>query len=298
MPLIRQPQRLLAALAISTLGSALPAIAQTEIPPQFSAYDAESRLVVDTQPYVEIISALSVPENGRTLIAYDIAHAQGLPFLSEYADYLGAIPVEDLNRDEQLAFWLNTRNFLLVQALAEERRVRGFKKKRGTPEAPGSFWTETRLTVGDTSLSLQDIEQNILFAGWDDPNIIYGLYQGIKGGPALPRKPFTGANVSAELAEAGRIFNAESRNFRVRNQTVRVSTYFDWYLPLAFDGNEQALRQHLAGFAKQDQQQLVSADGILTRRNLSTDFEQYRARQVQTSIPSNSGYTPSGGFGS
>ncbi|NQY99010.1 MAG: hypothetical protein HRT82_17790, partial [Henriciella sp.] len=99
MPLIRQPQRLLAALAVSALGSTLPTIAQTETPSQFSAYDAESRLVVDTQPYVEIISALSVPENGRTLIAYDIAHAQGLPFLSEYADYLGAIPVEDLNRD-------------------------------------------------------------------------------------------------------------------------------------------------------------------------------------------------------
>lgn len=298
MPLICQPQRLLAALAVSALGTALPTIAQTETPSQFSAFDAESRLVVDTQPYVEIISALSVPENGRTLIAYDIAHAQGLPFLSEYADYLGAIPVEDLDRDEQLAFWLNTRNFLFVQAIAEEGRVRGFKKKRGTPEAPGSFWTEKRLTVGGTPLSLQDIEQNILFAGWDDPNIIYGLYQGIKGGPALPREPFTGANVSAELAEAGRIFNAESRNFRVRNQTVRVSTYFDWYLPLAFDGNEQALRQHLAGYAKQDQQQLVSADGNLTRRNLSTDFEQYRARQVQSSIPSSSGYTSSGGFGS
>jgi len=176
--------------------------------------------------------------------------------------------------------------------------VRGYKKKRGEPAAPGAFWTEKRITVAGTSLSLQDIEQDILFAGWDDPNIMFGLYQGMKGGPPLPRVAFTGADVTAQLAEAGRRFNNDTRNFRVRRDTVRISSYYDWYLPLAFDGDEAALRQHLAGFAKSGEQELVRNTGKIDRKTLSTDFEQYRTRQNTGGGFGSGGARPSGGVGS
>nr|WP_070960033.1 DUF547 domain-containing protein [Hyphomonas sp. Mor2] len=299
MPYSHQSRRLLAAIAVTAFGFSVSPAALAEDPVLFQAYTAESALVVETAPYEEIIGALSVPENGRTLIAYDVAKAQALPFFSRYVDYLANVPVEALNRDEQLAYWLNTRNTLLIQALAEEGRVRGFKRKRGTPQDPGAFWTATRITVAGSPLSLQEIEENILFAGWDDPNIVFGLYQGLKGGPALPRKPFTGANVHAELAEAGRLFTSESRNFRVRGDKVRISSYFDWYLPLAYGGDERALRTHLATFARAEQQDLVRDSGALDRRNLSTDFEQYRTRQAGPGLSSGSGGTrPAGGYGS
>ena len=190
--------------------------------PLIATYDDASTTVVDTAAYSEIITALSVTERGRTLIAYDVANARALPFFQQYVNYLSGVPVETLSRDEQLAYWLNTRNILLVQGLAEQRRHSGFKKKRGTPSEPGQFWTEDRITVSGVALSLQDIEQNILFAGWDDPNIIFGLYQGVEGGPALPRQAFTGANVHTQLAEAGRRFTTLPSNFRVRGDKVRI----------------------------------------------------------------------------
>lgn len=300
MPTPRLPRSIFSALAVSALGalSALPMSAETS--PLIASYDDTSTVVVDTASYSELISALSVSERGRTLIAYDVANARALPFFKQYVDYLSGIQVETLNRDEQLAYWLNTRNILLVQGLAEQKRHSGFKKKRGTPADPGAFWTADRITVAGVSLSLQDIEQNILFAGWDNPNIVFGLYQGVEGGPALPRRAFTGANVHAELAEAGRRFTTLPSNFRVRGNKVRISTYFDWYLDLAYDGDEAALRQHLAGFAKDDQTSLVSVDGALTRKKLSTSFEQYRTRQAGTgSGASTSGARSTrGGFGS
>lgn len=280
MPHTRKSKTILAALAASTvlafpLGGALAQDAGV-----FSAYDETSTASVDTEPYQEIITALSVPERGRTLVAYDVAKSQALPFFRQYVDYLASIPVETLNRDEQLAYWLNTRNVLLVQALAEERRISGFKRKRGTPDEPGAFWTAPRITVSGVELSLQDIEQDILFAGWDDPNIIFGLYQGIEGGPALPRKAFSGAAVKTELAEAGRRFVTLPSNFRVRGDKVRISSYFDWYGALAYQGDDAALRQHLSTLAKPDQIEAVRAEGKISRRNLSTSFEQYRTRQA------------------
>ena len=300
MSSLRFKPALIAALSAMAIAATLPA--QSQAQPLFSLSVEDSTATVDGTPYSEIIRALTVAEHGRTLVAYDVAYAQALPFFDEYADYLAQIPVETLNRDEQLAYWLNTRNFLLVKGLAEERRIRGFKKKRGTPTDPGKFWTETRITVSGQALSLQDIETQILFAGWDNPNIIFGLYQGVRGGPPLPREPFTGANINAELAEAARRFNSESRNFRVRGETVRISSYFDWYFDLAYAGDEAALRSHLATLAAPQHQTLVREDAKLDRRTLSTEFELYRTRQANAGAGTNGGSTGgarvSRGFGS
>ena len=298
MPYQSRFRATLAAIALTTGGLAIPLSANAETSSQFAAYSAESTAIVNTTPYSEFLSALTIPERGRTLVAYEIAHAQGLPFMREYADYLAGVPVSQLNRDEQLAYWLNTRNFLLIHAIAEERRVRGFKNKRGTPSNPGSLWTSPRITVEGTSLSLQDIEKDILFAGWDEPNIVFGLYQGVKGGPALPREPFTGANVKDQLAEAARRFNSLPNNLRVRGDKVRISTYYDWYLPLAFSGSEESLRTHLSGLAKPADQQTVANAETLDRRKLSTDFEQYRVRQAAAGSGSSGRSVRSGGFGS
>lgn len=297
MPQVHKPYAIFAALALSAL-SASPAItAAAQAQTAFTAYDETSTAMVDTGPYQEIISALSVPERGRTLVAYDVARAQALPFFQQYVNYLSDVEVETLNRDEQLAFWLNTRNILLVQAIAEERRISGFKRKRGTPDAPGAFWTEQRITVSGVPLSLQEIERDILFAGWDDPNVIFGLYQAIEGGPALPRQAFSGAEVKTQLAKAGHRFVSLPRNLRVRGNKVRLSTYFDWYAKLAYDGDEVLMRAHLATLVKPDEKDLVRTDGTLSRRNLSTSFEQYRTRQASAGSGS-SGSSFSRGAGS
>ena len=127
---------------------------------------------------------------------------------------------------------------------------------------------------------------------------MFGLYQGVKGGPALQREPFTGANVTNQLAEAARRFNSLPNNLRVRGDKVRISTYYDWYLPLAFDGSEEALRTHLSGLAKPADQQTVANAETLDRRKLSTDFEQYRVRQAAAGSGSSGRSVRSGGFGS
>lgn len=260
----------------------------------FATHDKANTATVETQPYSGIIAALTIEERGRSLVAFDIARAEARPFFQQYVDYLAAIPVETLNRNEQLAYWLNTRNVLLIQALAEERRVSRFKRKRGTPDDPGAFWTDNRITVSGISLSLQDIEENILFAGWDDPNLIFGLYQAMEGGPALPREPYSGDRVTEQLAEAGRTFVSSPRNLRVRGNSVRITTYFDWYSNFAYGGDETLLRQHLSSLVREDQKAVVSTDGKLSRRDLSTSFEQFRTRQVGAGVGSGGSRPPVG----
>lgn len=294
----RLPYRsMIAALALSAAALAAPAVSSAETGALFSASDEASVLVVDHRRYSEFVEHVTVRERGRTLIAQEIAHRQARPFLADYVQYLSSIPVERLNRDEQLAYWLNTRNVLLFQAIAEESRIRDFKRKRGTPSEPGAWWTRARMTVGGQELSMQDIEENILFAGWDDPNIMFGLYQGIRGGPELPRSPFTGEHVKTQLAEAARAFASESANVRVRSNSVRISTYFDWYAPLAHEGDEAALREHIATIARPREQAQIREIDELDRRRLSTAFEQFRIRQPSLNTGGGGGGA-SGGYGS
>ena len=106
MPQVHKPYAIFAALALSAL-SASPAItAAAQAQTAFTAYDETSTAMVDTGPYQEIISALSVPERGRTLVAYDVARAQALPFFQQYVNYLSDVesgcitPVEMIFRKE------------------------------------------------------------------------------------------------------------------------------------------------------------------------------------------------------
>ncbi len=289
MPQSRPTRALFAALAVVL---ASPLAAQAEEASLFTEYDAASVAVVDNTAYSGMIEGLTAIQRGRPLVAYEIARAQARPFFEEYADFLEGVPVSQLNRDEQLAFWLNTRNVLFIKGVVDESRIRRFKQMRGTPSDPGAFWTEKRITIEGEALSLQDIEERVLFAGWDDPNIIFGLYQGSKGGPALPLEPFTGSTVHQTLATAGERFTADSRNFRVRGDSIRISTYFDWYLPLAYKNDEAALRAHLASFADD-----ATPAATFSRKALSTDFEQYRVRQVNVDLGGRSS-AGSSGFGS
>ena len=294
MPKSRPSHVLFAAMAVAL---ASPLVANAEDTALFTTYDASSTAAVDNSPYINMIEGLTATQRGRPLVAYEFARTQARPFFAQYLRYLEGVQVDQLNRDEQLAYWLNTRNFLLIKGAVDENRIRRYKQLRGTPTDPGAFWTEKRIRVNGTELSLQDIEQDILFAGWDDPNIIFGLYQGSKGGPVLPREPFAGATVHQALATAGRRFNADSRNFRVRGDTVRISEYFDWYLPLAYNNDEAKLRTHLASFADADAQVLVQDTAKLTRRSFSTDFEQHRIRQTNVDLGGRSS-AGAGGFGS
>ena len=294
MPQNLNSKSYLAVVAISTLSMFHVGSGVAQEIQVFATHDEANTATVETQPYSEIIAALTIEERGRSLIAFDIARAEARPFFQQYVDYLAAIPVETLNRNEQLAYWLHTRNVLLIQALAEERRVSRFKRKRGTPDDPGAFWTDNRITVSGISLSLQDIEENILFAGWDDPNLIFGLYQAMEGGPTLPREPYSGDRVTEQLAEAGRTFVSSPRNLRVRGNNVRITTYFDWYSNFAYGGDETEMRQHLSSLVREDQKAVVRTDGKVSRRDLSTSFEQFRTRQVGAGVGSGGSRPPVG----
>jgi len=93
------------------------------------------------------------------------------------------------------------------------------------------------LTVDGVALSLNDIQFNILKHNYaNNPLIIYGLYQGIIGGPNIRKSAYTGADVYRALANNAIEFTNSNRGtygssknpevFRVSSLYERNKSYF------------------------------------------------------------------------
>ncbi|MEL6324533.1 MAG: hypothetical protein AAFQ84_09930, partial [Pseudomonadota bacterium] len=188
--------------------------------------------------------------------------------------------------------WLNTRNILIVQAMAESNSRRRMQRARGTAEAPGSMWTEKRISFGDTELSIEDIEKDIILANWSDtPNVIFGLYQGTQGGAGLPAEGFRGETVHAELAATGKTFINARSGVRARRNSVEIPELFYWYNDAFFGGDEAAMTAHLATLAEGDRAEALTSGRQTKARKFSYRSDELIIRQQ--SVPTAGG---AGGF--
>jgi len=216
----------------------------------FAAHDENSKARIDHGAFAQILDAFGVMERGRLQIYYSALRQQGLPYLERYISGLANLPVSSLSRSEQMAYWLNLRNALVLESIAAKSTNRKFKSSRGDALSPGEAWTQKRVSVSGVSLSIQDIEKGILLRQFADPNLLYGLYQGSKGGPALSRDPFSGSNVRFQLRQLGIDYVNAGRAVRVKSGEARVPALYQWYIYDLFDGEDQAVIAHLKGLAE------------------------------------------------
>jgi hypothetical protein len=158
-------------------------------------------------------------------------------------------PLENFSRNEQLAYWLNLYNVTVLNEIVAVYPKRNLKT---LIQGKRSVFSEKRLTVAGVHLSLDDIQNTILKQNYDsNPLVIYGLYQGIVGGPSIRTSAYTGANVYLALEDNAHEFvNSNRGTFGWDKGIFRVSSFYDRnsaYFP-EFDANlSQHLLQYLDG---------------------------------------------------
>ena len=274
---------LLGAAAFMMLAGPLAA-AETTLPPEAFAQLTQaaetSQTAVNYSPLGDFNNAFTDEQRGRTRIAYAAVKTDGSVFLAQYMRYLANVNVTALSRDDQLAYWLNTRNLLIVQAMADAPNRRRLNRLRGTATAPGPMWTEKRITVGGVELSIDDIERGILLAHFnDDPNLLYGLYQGTSSGPSFPETAFTGDTVRPQLAALGQEFVNSRAGVKASRSKVEVPAIYDWYGDALFGGDEAARTAHLAGLATGRRAERLSAATSFKIRKFSYSSDELVLRQ-------------------
>lgn len=262
---------------------------------RFAARSESSAAVPDYAPFDKYIEAFSVSSGKRLLFSFAASKEEGSAYLRQYANFLAGASPATLAGDDQLAFWLNLRNVLVLAHLSESGGRADMMRDRGAGGAPGPAWTAKVITIDDVPLSIDDIERGIILANWKDPRVLYGLYQGSAGGPSAARRAFRGQTVWADLEAAASTYLRTTAGFQLTKQGAEVSAIFDWYSAELFGGSESALRAHLEERIPERARARFAATSAISYRKFSYKLDNFIQRTAQRPIE---GGQPTYGTGS
>ncbi len=174
----------------------------------------------------------------------------------------GQIPLKHFTRSEQLAYWLNLYNISLLDRLAQIYPERNLKQEL---TGRNSILNEKFLNVSGIPLSLNDIHYTILRWNYDsNPMVIYGLYQGVVGGPNIRNIAYTGENVHRLLEDNAREFiNSNRGTYPAGDGDFRVSELYARNLGY-FDNLDSHLKGHLLRYIEgTEEQELLEATRLI-----------------------------------
>ncbi len=186
--------------------------------------------------------------------------------VTEIRKSLEAIPtsvrLNQLNKKEQLAYWLNLYNLVVID---EINQIYPRKNLKDYVLAPDGLLARKTMQIEGVALSLDDIQHAVLKVNFpDQPLVLYGLYQGYIGSPSIRKHAYTGENVMRALKlnafdfiNSNRGTYPDRNNFRVAGFYQRNAVYFPDF--------QRDLRDHIQGFLQDsEQQQLEQAVALVT----------------------------------
>ncbi|MFV1850093.1 MAG: DUF547 domain-containing protein [Thalassospira sp.] len=234
-----------------------PAVAapKADLWPDWQAHDAQSTEVIDHSAWQSVLDDyLVVTAPGASSFDYGRATSDGgAARVDAYVTMLTNIAIDDFNRDQQMAYWINLYNALTVKVVLDHYPVDSI---RDIDISPGLFssgpWGKKLITVEGRTLSLDDIEHRILRPIWRDARIHYVVNCASIGCPALAEVAFDAENLEAQLDQAAKDFINHPRAVR-RNQDGEwvLSSLYDWYRD-DFGKRDVDFIDHLKRFAGQD----------------------------------------------
>ncbi|KTD42559.1 DUF547 domain-containing protein [Legionella parisiensis] len=190
-------------------------------------------------------------EENINLVDYAHMTQTDLNLLKDYLKNMSEIDINNYNRDEQLAFWINVYNALTVQIIANYYPVTSVQEIN---ISPGLFsigpWGANLITIKDTTLTLDDINNRIIRAIWNDPRTHYAINNGTIGAPNLSRKIYQGKLIEEQLNQAASTYINSLRGVNVIEGKLIISKLYDWYEE-DFGGTKHDVIFHLLQFAKE-----------------------------------------------
>lgn len=218
---------------------------------RWADFDDSSTLTVDHTVWDRFLAAnVFAGDDGINRVGYGKVSALDRAALERYLVRLSGTPVGQLNRSEQLAFWINLYNALTVQVVLTHYPVDSIRAIRSGIFNPGP-WGRNLISVDGTDITLDDIEHRILRPIWRDPRLHYALNCASLGCPDLQRQAFTGPNADALMTKAAADFINHPRGVEIDGETAIVSSIYDWFA-VDFGGSAESLVAHLTQYADTD----------------------------------------------
>ena len=210
-------------------GAALPAAAAEEAEPWplwEAHFEGGSKIV--HKDWDAILGKYVVEVDDHRMFAYGRVSDADKALIRKYINYLSGLPIEQYSRDEQLAYWLNLHNALVIDLILREYPVESVQDIGGWFWAPGPWKSAIAIVKGE-KLSLNDIMHRILRPIWG-LGVHYGLNHGAKGSPDLHPAAYTGETVNEMLSANMKRFVDHPRGVSIGDgNRLTTSEIYDWY---------------------------------------------------------------------
>jgi hypothetical protein len=126
---------------------------------------------------------------------------------------------------EKIAFWINSYNALTLKSIIDQNPL-----KNSIKDIPG-VWRIRKFDVLGQSLSLNNIEHDILRKDFDEPRIHVALVCAAISCPPLRNEPYTESKLNQQLDNQVRQFITNNQGFRLDTTEGKIylSSIFKWY---------------------------------------------------------------------
>ncbi len=201
----------------------------------------------DHSSYTTLLQAHVDPDAGTVDYA---GLADNANDLNAYLASLAAVDLTTLPRDEQLALLINAYNAYTLRLILDH--YPGIDSIRDI-SAP---WTTERYDVGGYTLSLDQIEHNLIRPLYLDPRIHFVVNCAAVDCPHLADFAFTGADLEDQLEDRTRAILSNPKFLRVEDGRLYLPKVMDWYqadfLSDEFHGSVDRLPEYVIPYATEE----------------------------------------------
>lgn len=234
-----------------------PALAQKPAANPWAVHDATQTVAIKHAAYAKLLDAIVVDDGKTTQVAFAAITDPANQLLDQYITWMMGLPVSQLNRSEQLAYWLNLHNALTIREIAAGGAKGPIDRFRQFPISSSGPFAKPVVTVEGVPLSIEGIERDVLHANFSDFPYQYGLFLAAKGAPSLRREAYTGARVKDQLDDQARRF-INNGGAHAKGDGLELSSFYDWW-GADLRGMHASVREHIASYAAPKLAQRISA---------------------------------------
>lgn len=208
--------------------------------------DANSEGTIDHSAWDALLQEYtSEGAQGVNLVDYARMKSEASDALAAYLEALQAVSIEGFGRDEQFAFWVNLYNAATVDVIVKNLPLESIRDIGLLGSGP---WKDDAVTVSGRTLSLDNIEHDILRPEWQDVRIHYAVNCASIGCPNLARTAYTGEKLEDMLEEAAKAYINHPRGFGGTPDALIASNIYEWYQ--GDWGTEQDVLAHAREYAE------------------------------------------------
>lgn len=133
-------------------------------------------------------------------------------------------PTDTWSRNQKLAYWINLYNAATIQLILKNYPVKSIMDING-----GKAWDLAFVKSGSKTLSLNQIENEIIRPTFKEPRIHFAVNCAAKSCPKLLNEAFTSAKLETQLETATRKFINNRNKNKVSPDAITISKIFEWY---------------------------------------------------------------------